>query len=664
MCPESIQVSDAGSATTDSVGFVCRLWTALAHDWCFLYIPMPNPFLEKLFSLDGRLAVVTGGTRGIGQAMAVALAEAGADIILIQRDESNLDTKSQIEALGRKATVYTCDLSSQESVERLAPRILADGHDVSVLVTCAGIQRRHPAHIFPMGDWDEVLQVNLKTVWTLDRDFGAYMLTRPADPATGHRGSIINVASLVSFQGGITVPAYAAAKGGIAQLTKALSNEWASKGVNVNAIAPGYVATDMNEALLKDEARAASILARIPAGRWGNADDFKGATVFLAGRGSLIMATIKASVLYGPKDLRVEERTIPAPAAGEVQVSIRATGICGSDMHYYVHGANGDFKVREPLSLGHESAGVVEAVGPDVTDLKVGDRVAVEVGIACDDCALCKSGRYNLCKGMKFRSSAKIFPHFQGTLQDRINHPARLTYKLPDSASLAEGALLEPLGVAIHGVKRAGEQKGKTALVLGAGAVGLLTAAVLRVEGIESIAIADIVPERVQFAVAHGFADKAVVVPSKRLPPTASADEKLALARETAALLTREGNGGDEYDTTFECTGVESCVQAAIYATGPGGRVMMIGMGTPVQTLPLGAAALREVDLLGVFRYANTYPRGIELLAGRESNGMPDIGLLATQNVKGLDRAEDAFAIAAKPVDADGKLVLKVIIET
>ncbi|KAI6381748.1 hypothetical protein MCOR25_000982 [Pyricularia grisea] len=376
------------------------------------------------------------------------------------------------------------------------------------------------------------------------------------------------------------------------------------------------------------------------------------------------MATIKASVLHGPKDLRVEERTIPAPAAGEVQVSIRATGICGSDMHYYVHGANGDFKVREPLSLGHESAGIVEAVGPDVTDLKVGDRVAVEVGIACDDCSLCRSGRYNLCKGMKFRSSAKIFPHFQGTLQDRINHPARLTYKLPDSASLAEGALLEPLGVAIHGVRRAGEQKGKTALVIGAGAVGLLTAAVLRVEGIKSIAIADIVPERVQFAVANGFADKAVVVPSKRLPPTATADEKLALARETATLLSGEGNGGEEYDTTFECTGVESCVQAAIYATGPGGRVMMIGMGTPVQTVPMGAAALREVDLLGVFRYANTYPRGIELLAGRGSNGMPDIGLLATQNVKGLERAEDAFAIAAKPVDADGKLVLKVIIET
>ncbi|KAJ0158531.1 2-dehydro-3-deoxy-D-gluconate 5-dehydrogenase [Colletotrichum tanaceti] len=249
-----------------------------------------SSILEKLFSLNGRTAVVTGGTRGIGQAMALSLAEAGSDIILIQRDESNTETKEQIEAIGRTVTVYTADLSDQAQVEGLTPRILADGHDVSILVTCAGIQRRHPAHRFPMGDWDEVLQVNLRTVWTLCRDLGAHMLGRAPDPATGHRGSVINVASLVSFQGGITVPAYAAAKGGIAQLTKALSNEWAGRGVNVNAVAPGYVATDMNEALIADPARAAGILARIPAGRWGTPDDFKGATVFLAGAGSLYVS--------------------------------------------------------------------------------------------------------------------------------------------------------------------------------------------------------------------------------------------------------------------------------------------------------------------------------------------------------------------------------------
>ncbi len=187
----------------------------------------------------------------------------------------------------------------------MAPKILADGHDVSILVTCAGIQRRHPSHEFPQADWDEVLQVNLTSVFTLCRDFGAYMLTRTprsanvtdASDSNGspahmhpqsppHRGSIINVASLVSFQGGLTVPAYASAKGGIAQLTKALSNEWARHGINVNAIAPGYVNTEMNEALINNQTRARQILERIPAGRWGEPDDFKGPVVWLASRAS------------------------------------------------------------------------------------------------------------------------------------------------------------------------------------------------------------------------------------------------------------------------------------------------------------------------------------------------------------------------------------------
>jgi len=235
-----------------------------------------------MFSLAGRTAVITGGTRGIGAEMAIALAEAGSDIILIQRSTNDTTTKSKIDSLGRKVVIYIADLGSDAEVSGLTKRILDDGHDVDILVTCAGIQRRHPSHLFPKTDWDEVLQVNLSTVFTLCRDIGAYMLSRPGP----HRGSIINVASLVSFQGGLTVPAYAAAKGGVAQLTKALSNEWASKGINVNAIAPGYVATDMNEALINDKERAASILARIPMARWGNPDDFKGPVVFLASKAS------------------------------------------------------------------------------------------------------------------------------------------------------------------------------------------------------------------------------------------------------------------------------------------------------------------------------------------------------------------------------------------
>ncbi|KAF2005064.1 NAD(P)-binding protein [Amniculicola lignicola CBS 123094] len=254
----------------------------------------PDLPVQELFSLQGQTALVTGGTRGIGQTMALALAEAGANILLVQRDPSNLSTKTAIEALGRTAKIYTCDLSSSPSCSALIPQILQDGHRIHVLLNSGGIQRRHPAHQFPDADWQAVLQVNLSAVFTLCRDVGAHMLDQPADLPLQRRGAIINIASLLSFQGGITVPAYAASKGGVAQLTKALSNEWAGKGVSVNAVAPGYVATEMNTALIEDEERARGILARIPAGRWGRPEDFKGVVVWL---GSAASAYVSGEVV-------------------------------------------------------------------------------------------------------------------------------------------------------------------------------------------------------------------------------------------------------------------------------------------------------------------------------------------------------------------------------
>lgn len=206
-------------------------------------------------------------------------------VVTTQRDESNQSTKEAIEKLGRKAQIYVADLASNDSMKALLPKVLGDDHTVDILLNCGGIQRRHPAHQFPDEDWAEVMQVNLNAVFTLCRDVGAHMLSRDAD-SYGRRGSIINVASLLTFQGGINVPAYAASKGGVGQLTKALSNQWANQGITVNAIAPGYIATEMNTALLADEKRAASILERIPAGRWGSPDDFKGSVVYLASRAS------------------------------------------------------------------------------------------------------------------------------------------------------------------------------------------------------------------------------------------------------------------------------------------------------------------------------------------------------------------------------------------
>ncbi|NEW02190.1 SDR family oxidoreductase [Bacillus megaterium] len=228
-----------------------------------------------LFSLDGKVAAITGATRGIGRAMAIALAEAGSDIALLQRSKEFLGVKEEIERLGRKCFIVNCDLENASEVSEAISSVVAYFGNLDILVNNAGIQRRSPAVDFAEEDWDAVMNVNLKTVWLLCQQAGRQMLKQGS-------GKIINMASLLSYQGGITVPAYAAAKGGVAQLTKALSNEWAAKGVNVNGIVPGYIATGMNEALINDETRSRQIIERIPAGRWGEADDFKGAVVFLA----------------------------------------------------------------------------------------------------------------------------------------------------------------------------------------------------------------------------------------------------------------------------------------------------------------------------------------------------------------------------------------------
>lgn len=200
-----------------------------------------------------------------------------------QRDTSNTQTKEAVEKLGKKCQIYTADLASPSEVEKLVAKILADKHQIDILVNCAGVQSRHTPHQFPSDEWNRVIQVNLNTPFVLCRDVGAHMLSREPD-SNGRRGNIINIASLLTFQGGLNIPAYAASKGGVAQMTKGMSNDWASKGISINCIAPGYIATDMNEALIADKDRAASILARIPAGRWGTPDDFKGAIVFLASR--------------------------------------------------------------------------------------------------------------------------------------------------------------------------------------------------------------------------------------------------------------------------------------------------------------------------------------------------------------------------------------------
>ena len=288
--------------------------------------------------------------------------------------------------------------------------------------------------------------------------------------------------------------------------------------------------------------------------------------------------TTTGQYLHAAKHLQLETRGLPPPGPGEVQVAIRSTTLCGSDLHYYSNFRNGSITVREPLCLGHEAAGEVVAVGPGQSSsdphLEIGDAVALEVGVPCALCDLCAVGRYNVCPGLRFRSSGSKFPHYQGTLQERVNHPVQWVHRLPAGVGYEVGALLEPLAVAIHAMRRAEQcttpfiRDG--CLIFGAGAVGLLTAVACRAAGVKNIIMADIHQGRLDFAKEKGFATVTYTVRPQR---PSSAEEEMDIAMSTAHEISDlrwpDGTGVSKVSVVFECTGVASCVQASVYVSKP-----------------------------------------------------------------------------------------------
>lgn len=274
----------------------------------------------------------------------------------------------------------------------------------------------------------------------------------------------------------------------------------------------------------------------------------------------------------------------------------------------------------------------------------------------CNRCKYCTEGRYNLCKGLRFCSSAKTFPHLDGTLQNCMNHPAHVLHPLPDNVSFEQGALAEPLSVILHASRRSELKAGQTVLVYGAGTIGLLACAVAKSMGASRICVVDINKDRLDFAVTNGFAQS-----THQLPMGArakSTEEQLAKSRETAQTTLSNLNMQDGFDIVFECTGVEPCIQMSIHSAITGGKVMLIGMGSRNPTVPLSAAATREVDILGSFRYAHTYPQAIAMLA---SGKLKNIEKLITHRFS-LEDSAKAFDLVARGSDAAGNMVLKVMV--
>ncbi|XP_047002725.1 sorbitol dehydrogenase-like [Schistocerca americana] len=302
-----------------------------------------------------------------------------------------------------------------------------------------------------------------------------------------------------------------------------------------------------------------------------------------------------AAVLCAPKDLRLEQRPIPEPKYDQVLLKMGPVGVCASDVHYYVDGRIGEFVVKEPMVLGHEAAGVVEKVGCTVTNLKCGDRVAIEPGVSCRLCSFCKEGRYNLCPDVAFCAT----PPVDGNLVRYYVHAADFCYKLPDHVSLEEGALLEPLSVGVHACRLAGVCPGCKVLVIGAGPVGLLTVAAAKAFGANKIGIADKNDFRL------GVAKKICAdITFKQCDD----DDEAKFVQEV-----RCGMGGAPH-VTIDCSGFESTIRRGILVTRYGGKYVLVGISTDCSCMPI-VPVCHEVDVMGCLRYRNCYPIALSLVA-------------------------------------------------
>ncbi|RSL54329.1 hypothetical protein CEP54_009938 [Fusarium duplospermum] len=330
-------------------------------------------------------------------------------------------------------------------------------------------------------------------------------------------------------------------------------------------------------------------------------------------------------VLYGPGNVRFEDRPVPSlQDPHDVLIRISYVGVCGSDVHFWTDGGFAR-KVSEehPIVMGHEASGIVHSVGSDVTLLKPGDRVAIEPGFPCRRCKKCRDGRYNLCPEMKFAADP---PLTQGTLSRFFKIPEDFAYKIPDSVDLQEAVLVEPLAVAVHGVRLAGLEVGQRVLVQGSGTVGLLTAAAAKAYGAKQVFITDINPEKLAFA-------------KKYLGCSTFAPDLGSTPEENADRFKKEMELDDGVQVVLECTGVEASAQTGLFSLSAGGVFVQIGLGKPVQAIPIHAMSEKEIVLKTSFRYGpGDYEIALELLESGKVSVAPLISSIVP-----FEKAADAW---------------------
>jgi L-idonate 5-dehydrogenase len=310
---------------------------------------------------------------------------------------------------------------------------------------------------------------------------------------------------------------------------------------------------------------------------------------------------MKAFLLHGERDLRAHDIDLPAVPAGHVLLRVKRAGICGSDMHYYAHGKIGSFVPKRPFVLGHEFAGEVVSAGDGVGPALIGQRVTVDPSIPCGDCKHCNSGRYNLCRNMRFYGSASCDPHIDGGFAEYTVAPAKNCFIVPDSLGWGEAAMIEPLSVVVHAARRAGDITGCRVLVTGGGAIGQLMALVARAIGASQVVMSDIATYPRDLAL--------------RLGADAALDAKDADFEQQATALT---NGG--FDFVFEASGSPYALAQAIAAADRGATIVQVGtLPTPV-TAPLNSIMAKELNFLGSFRFANVFATALDLAVTKKVN--------------------------------------------